>query len=127
MYKRQALCQTLLESVRTHFNKPMLIMSGYRSPKHNVLIGGVPTSYHLYTSDHAAADFVVPGTPLADVFDWIRLESHLPFDQVILERAKGRNDDVGACIHVQTCTHPRRMALIGETHGQGVYRRAEVV
>ena len=124
--KVTALCQTILEPVRVHFGKPLMIMSGYRSRRHNILVGGVPTSYHLYAGDHAAADFVLPGIPLDSIFDWIRLESHLPFDQVILERAKGRDDDVRACIHIQTCAHPRRMALIGETHGQGAYMRLEV-
>jgi len=125
--KVKALCQEILEPVRAHFNRPLLIMSGYRSLKHNVLVGGAATSFHLFAADRAAADFVIPNFPLAAVFDWIRLESHLPFDEVILERAKGRTDDQGACIHVQIQTHPRRIAKVGNTHGQGPYISVEVV
>jgi len=125
--KVKALCQDLLEPIRAHWNKPLQIDSGYRSQRHNAIVGGDPHSFHLYLADQAAADFVIPSIALSAVFDWIRLESHLPFDKVILERAKGRIDDQGACIHVQIQTHPRRLALIGNTHGQGAYQQVEVV
>lgn len=39
-------------------NKPITINSGYRSPKHNIAIGGAKNSQHIYGK---AADFVVKG------------------------------------------------------------------
>ena len=36
----------VLEDVRTHFNKPVIITSGYRTPEYNEKIGGVKNSQH---------------------------------------------------------------------------------
>jgi len=62
---------------------------------------------------------------MCDVFDWIRLESGLPFDQVILESSQG----VDCCVHVSYDsgkTAQRRMALVGQTGDGKVYVPAEV-
>jgi Peptidase M15 len=120
----KVLCESILEPIRQHFNKPLIINSGFRSQEHNNLVGGVPTSYHLYEADHAAADFYVAGESLQAVFDWIRLESGLPFDEVILERDHKTYRD--ACVHIQINTNPRRIAKVGETHGTGQYTSVEV-
>lgn len=45
----------VLETIRNHFNVPMTITSGYRSPKVNKAVGGSPTSAHMHGS---AADVV---------------------------------------------------------------------
>ncbi len=60
------------------------------------------------------------------MFDWMRLESGLPFDKIILER--GRNDEAETddCVHVQYSSTPRRLAYIGQTHGRGKYTSVEV-
>jgi len=123
----KVLCQDILEPIRAHWKVPLSVHSGYRTQRHNAIVGGDPHSFHLYLADRAAVDFAVGEIPLSAVFDWIRLESHLPFDKVILERSKGRTDDQGACIHVQIQTHNRRMAGVGNTHGQGPYTWVEVV
>lgn len=36
----------LLNGIRSRFEKPILVNSGYRSPEHNKAVGGVPGSYH---------------------------------------------------------------------------------
>ena len=36
----------VLEDVRTYFNKPVIITSGYRTPEYNEKIGGVKNSQH---------------------------------------------------------------------------------
>lgn len=51
---------SLLERVRAHFNKPIRITSGYRTPEENVRVGGSPNSLHL---KGRACDFVIDITP----------------------------------------------------------------
>jgi len=38
---------SMLEALREDFGKPMIITSGYRTPEHNIKVGGVSSSYHL--------------------------------------------------------------------------------
>lgn len=38
---------TLLDLIREEFGKPIIVNSGYRSPAHNMKVGGVPNSYHV--------------------------------------------------------------------------------
>ncbi len=78
--KLSELCSGLLEPVRAQFG-PVVVTSGYRCPALNAAVGGVETSQHAKAE---AADFIVPGRELQDVFDWIRT-STLNFGQVILE------------------------------------------
>jgi hypothetical protein len=57
------LCQSVLEPLRVHLKRPVVITSGYRSPALNRAVGGSPTSHHM---QGRAADLIVPGmTPLA--------------------------------------------------------------
>ena len=48
----------LLQQIRTHFAKPLIINSAYRTEAHNRAVGGSPSSRHLYGM---AADIVVQG------------------------------------------------------------------
>lgn len=117
------MCVLILEPIRERFG-PVVITSGYRSPELNAAVHGVSTSQHIWTSEHVACDFQTPDAALDAVFDWIRLESHLPFDQVIREHgSKGGGD----CIHISYATIPRRMALLGATHNTAPYSRVEVI
>lgn len=78
------LCENLLEPLRTHLDTPIQITSGYRTPKHNRLVGGVANSAHLHG---LAADFVLSGHSSAEaqqrVCDALK-QLALPFDQLIL-------------------------------------------
>lgn len=47
-----------LQEIRNHFNKPVIINSGYRCYKHNKAVGGAITSKHM---EGEAADIVVKG------------------------------------------------------------------
>lgn len=51
------LCQEILEPLREHFNEPIIISSGYRSPALNKAVRGATNSNHLYGY---AADIRLP-------------------------------------------------------------------
>jgi hypothetical protein len=125
------LCYELLEPIRERFGE-IGVTSGYRPPEHNASVGGKQTSFHLYQDGKCAADFkpLVPGICLQEVFDWIRLESGLRFDKVIMEYPPGSfPEDVLAekakprCIHIQLHIHKqaRRQAFVGETGASQIY------
>ena len=48
----------LLQNIREHFGKPVIINSAYRSKEHNKKVGGASNSYHLYGQ---AADIQIKG------------------------------------------------------------------
>lgn len=78
-----------MEEVRTLLGKPVLVLSGYRSPATNRLVGGSLTSAHM--SGHAV-DFICPGfgsAPQVAAF----LAQHLAsYDQII--------DEFGDWVHI---------------------------
>tara|TARA_R110002012_G_scaffold49859_1_gene129091 strand:+ start:20685 stop:21167 length:483 start_codon:yes stop_codon:yes gene_type:complete len=74
------LALNILQPVRNHFGKPVVVTSGYRSPRLNRAIGGSGTSQHCLGQ---AADFTVAGVSNLVVANWIDL--NLPFDQLIYE------------------------------------------
>lgn len=51
----------ILEKIRTHFGKPLVITSAYRTAAHNKAVGGAAYSQHCYGR---AADIRVPGVPV---------------------------------------------------------------
>lgn len=58
----------LLELVREHFRKPVIITSGCRCAAHNKAEGGAGKSKHL---EGMAVDFIVKDVPVADVHDFV--------------------------------------------------------
>lgn len=107
------LCQEVLEHVRAMFG-PVRVHDGYRDPGHNARVGGKTASFHLSTDGHAAADIDAQGCSITRLFDWLRLESGLHFNKVILET---NAQNVPACVHIQIdrFNRPRRQAFIGHT------------
>lgn len=69
------LCQTILQPMRDGFGR-MEIMSGYRSPEWNKVVGGSPTSDHLWTSG-CCADVKPHEHSREALIDW--LMDMLPF------------------------------------------------
>jgi hypothetical protein len=122
------LCLELLEPIRAQFG-PIAVDDGYRDAAHNARVGGAPDSQHLYLGKNSAADIrPLEGVTILEVFNWVRLESHLPFDQVILEVRP--ETQIPRCIHISyngALTKQRRMALTGETNGAGSYTAVEVI
>ena len=102
------LCEILLEPVRAVLLVPMHINSGYRSAGLNAAVGGAHGSAHL---DGCAADFIPIGLDLHTVFDMLRTNPSLSYDQIIFECA--------AWIHIAVAPAgltPRRQALTATGH-----------
>lgn len=58
----------ILEQVRQHFGRPVIISSGYRNKAHNLKVGGTADSMHKLGM---AADFRVMGTSATKVYDYL--------------------------------------------------------
>lgn len=88
------LCEKVLEPVRAHFGKPIIIRSGYRGPRLNRAIGGSKTSQHMIGE---ASDFEIIGVSNVEVCRW--MEANLNYDQLILEFYKPGDPNSG-WVHV---------------------------
>lgn len=95
-----------LEKVRAACdNKPIRVLSGYRSPDVNAAVKGSKTSAHM---KGLAADFIVGNMTLKEVFNTLR-KSGIVYDQLILEPT---------WIHIGLADVPRKQNLIfdGKTY-----------
>ena len=82
--KLTALVANILDPLREAYGKPIVVTSGYRCPKLNKAVGGVPKSQHLKGE---AADIRTLSDKPSDnkkLFDLI-IKLNLPFDQLIDE------------------------------------------
>lgn len=80
MEQLRKLCVHVLQPVRDHYGRPVVVTSGYRSPALNKRIGGADSSQHVLGE---AADFTVPGISNLAVCQW--MEKKLVYDQLIYE------------------------------------------
>ena len=79
-----ALCENVLEPVRVHWAKPVVVNSGFRALRVNRAIGSRDSSQH---AKGEAADIEIPGIDNLVLYYWIAEE--LDFDQLILEFYNG--------------------------------------
>ena len=56
-----------LQKARDHFGKPMIISSGYRTTAHNIKVGGVSNSQHVFGN---AADVYIPGVSVMELYNY---------------------------------------------------------
>lgn len=75
------LVTTVLEPLRVHIDKPIIINSGYRSQAVNMKVGGSKTSSHM---NGLAADIRVDGMTAAELAIVIA-HTGLPYDKAINE------------------------------------------
>ena len=118
----KALCVNVLQPIRSEFDKPVIISSGYRSGEVCVAIGSKPTSQH---AEGKAVDFEIVGVDNKDLFDWVK--NNLEFDQLILEFYKEGEPNSG-WIHVSWNGGNNRnqtlKAVRNEETGKVVYKPA---
>ena len=90
----KSLCINVLQPIRSEFDKPVIISSGFRSAELCIAIGSKPTSQH---AEGKAADLEIPGVDNMELAMWIK--NNLNFDQLILEFYKDGEPNSG-WIHV---------------------------
>lgn len=98
----EALCDHVLEPVRQHFGKPVIVNSGFRSVELNKAVGGAASSQHLKGE---AADIEIPGVRNDDI--WLFIEKNLAFDQLIAEQLSEFNGSAG-WVHVSFSLYQTR-------------------
>lgn len=115
----QESCDNLWQPTRDILGKPMLISSGYRSPRLNALVKGSSTSAHM---QGYAIDFTCPavGLPsqIVKVICKVFKEKGIKFDQVILEYPDNKN---GGWVHLGYKNHKglQRGQMLIKKHGTG--------
>ena len=112
----KALCENVLQKVRSHFGKSVRITSGYRSPELCEAIGSSSKSQH---AKGQAADFEITGIDNKELAEYII--DNLDFDQIILEFYKDGDPNSG-WVHCSYKLHGNRKQVLrasrvdGKTH-----------
>lgn len=117
----RTLCNEVLEPVRVHFDRPVIVSSGYRSPVVNSAVGGSDSSQHCHGQ---AADIEIPGVSNVDLANWIWRT--LYYDQLILEFYTPGVPDSG-WVHVSWCEPCRNQELTARRIGSWGRTRTEYV
>ena len=105
----KALAINILQPVRSHYDRPLIISSGFRCAQLCVEIGSSVNSQHVADDNAAAADFEIPGVDNRELALWIK--SELDYDQLILEFYKD-NEPTSGWIHCSYSTdHNRNQSL----------------
>ena len=79
----KALAVNILQPIRSQFDKPLIISSGFRCAQLCIEIGSSVHSEHCADNKSAAADFEIPGVDNKELAEWIK--SNLEYNQLILE------------------------------------------
>lgn len=112
--KLRLLVGNILDPLRAHLGRPVVVTSGFRSDRVNALVGGARSSQHRFGE---AADIIVPGLSVAEVVQAIKALC-LPFDQLIDEHG----DTASGWTHVSySPRHRREYLLARRRQGRVVY------
>ena len=114
------LCESILQPIRNHYDAPVIVSSGFRSPELCVLIGSSIDSQH---AKGQAADLQVSGVDNKSLAKWIK--ENLDFDQLILEFYKESDGPHSGWVHVSYVGKENRKesltATRAENTGKTVY------
>jgi|TARA_A100001015_G_scaffold4632_1_gene5908 zinc D-Ala-D-Ala carboxypeptidase len=89
------LCESILQPIRNHYDSPVIISSGFRTPELCVLIGSSIDSQH---AKGEAADLQVSGVDNKKLAEYIK--NNLDFDQLILEFYRESEGPQSGWVHV---------------------------
>ena len=95
------LMDRILQPLRDSFGKPITVNCGYRCPRVNQAVGGVPNSQHL---EGKAADITSEDNKAL-----FELAKSLPFDQLLSEKTK---NGVPTWIHISYNNGANRKQII---------------
>ena len=112
----KALCENVLQKVRSHFGKSVRITSGYRSSELCEAIGSSSKSQH---AKGQAADFEITGIDNKDLAIWIR--DNVDFDQLILEFYTEGDPNSGWVHCSYSSTSNRKEVLSAKKTDQGTH------
>ena len=107
------LAETVLQPVRDHFGKPVVISSGYRSPELCEAIGSSTKSQHARGE---AADFEIMGVDNMQLATWINKNTN--FDQLILEFYEPGDPNSG-WVHCSAVKEGSRAQVLKATKVEG--------
>jgi uncharacterized protein YcbK (DUF882 family) len=89
------LCESILQPIRNHYDAPVIVSSGFRSPELCIRIGSSIDSQH---AKGQAADIQVVGIDNKSLAKYIK--ENLDFDQLILEYYKEEEGPHSGWVHV---------------------------
>jgi hypothetical protein len=114
------LCESILQPIRNHYDSPVIISSGFRTPELCVLINSSINSQH---AKGQAADLQVIGVDNKALAKYIK--ENLDFDQLILEFYKEEEGPHSGWVHVSYVGKENRKesltATRAENTGKTVY------
>ena len=114
------LCESILQPIRNHYDAPVIVSSGYRSPELCINIGSSIDSQH---AKGCAADLQVVGVDNKSLAKYIK--ENLDFDQLILEFYKESEGPHSGWVHVSYVGKENRKqsltATRAENTGKTVY------
>lgn len=117
------LANNVFQPIREHFNKPIFVSSGYRSPELNKAIGGahkIIKGEYVATSQHCKGEAIDIDNDAreyptnADIFWYIY--DHLEFDQMIWEFGDDKNP---AWVHVSYKSEGNRKQVLRASKSKG--------
>ena len=114
------LCESILQPIRNHYDSPVIISSGFRTPELCILINSSINSQH---AKGQAADLQVIGVDNKALAKYIK--ENLDFDQLILEFYKESEGPHSGWVHVSYVGKENRKqsltATRAENTGKTVY------
>ena len=114
------LCESILQPIRNHYDSPVIISSGFRTPELCILINSSINSQH---AKGQAADLQVIGVDNKALATYIK--ENLDFDQLILEFYKESEGPHSGWVHVSYVGKENRKqsltATRAENTGKTVY------
>jgi len=115
----KALAVNVLQPIRSHFDKPLIISSGFRCAELCVAIGSSINSQHVADDGAAAADFEIPGIDNLNLAIWIK--NNLEIDQGILEFYR-EGEPTSGWIHCSYSTNNNRNQWLKARREEGTVK-----